>query len=197
MSVSSDNETNFVGANNELKELHDLLVSEKHNESVHNFQEDKGITWKFIPPRSPHCGELWEAAVESFKGHLKRAVNTDLFTFEQFNTLVIEIEVILNFRCLTPLSSDPNDLTVLTPSHFLIRDFLLGLPEQNFTDVATNRLSTWQHIQKVKRDFWVRWQAEYLHELNVRRKWCKGDHSLRQGSVVLIGDDTRLLCIGA
>ena len=41
--IHSDNSTNFIGANNELKELHNLLKSDDHNEKVNPFLDDKQI----------------------------------------------------------------------------------------------------------------------------------------------------------
>nr|XP_033199546.1 uncharacterized protein LOC117161894 [Bombus vancouverensis nearcticus] len=60
--IHSDNGTNFRGASNELRELHDLLQSDDHKEKVTAFLADKQIEWRFIPPHSPHFGGLWEAA---------------------------------------------------------------------------------------------------------------------------------------
>lgn len=65
--IFSDNATNFVGASRELKELYDLLNSDIHQKGVTNYLKNKEIVWKFIPPRAPHFGGLWEAAVKSFK----------------------------------------------------------------------------------------------------------------------------------
>ncbi|XP_050493812.1 uncharacterized protein LOC126875132 [Bombus huntii] len=62
--IHSDNGTNFRGASNELRELHDLLQSDDHKEKVTAFLADKQIEWRFIPPHSPHFGGLWEAAVK-------------------------------------------------------------------------------------------------------------------------------------
>ena len=60
------------------------------------------------------------------KKHLIKIVGNQLLTFEAMNMYLIEIEAILNFRPITPISSDPNDLTALIPSHFLIGDVLTG-----------------------------------------------------------------------
>ncbi|XP_076220952.1 uncharacterized protein LOC116434377 [Nomia melanderi] len=189
VSLHSDNGTNFVGASNELKEHRELLRSDDHHQKVKTFLAERSIDWKFIPPRAPHFGGLWEAAVKSFKHHLIRVVGTDLFTYEEFNTLIIQIESILNSRPLTPLSSDPNDLIAFTPGHFLIGDSLTSLRERDFTDTSANRLSTWQHIQKVKGHFWNRWHREYLNELTRRSKWTTGSHSIKEGTVVLLKED--------
>ncbi|XP_063976214.1 uncharacterized protein LOC135162054 [Diachasmimorpha longicaudata] len=188
-SISSDNGTNFKGACNELRELYQLFNSEGLQKELNNYIAEKGITWYFIPPQAPHVGGIWEAAVKSFKHHFLRVAGNTLLSFEDLTTLATEIEAILNSRPLTPMSSDPNDLSALTPAHFLIGDTFTNLPEPNFIETPSNRLSSWQHIQKLKQDFWNRWHKEYLNELNVRKKWAKGDHQIKTGSIVVIRDD--------
>ncbi|XP_076230255.1 uncharacterized protein LOC143175832 [Nomia melanderi] len=184
--IYSDNGTNFVGANNELTRLYQDLQGD---DVLRHFLTDKEMSWHFIPSISPNFGGLWEAAVKSFKHHLRRVMGDNLYTFEHFNTIVIEIEAILNSRPLTPLSSDPNDPSALTPAHFLIGNSLTGMPETNFHDVPSNRLSSWQHAQKVKQDFWTRWHKEYIHHLNVRQKWTRGSHEIKTGSLVVLKND--------
>ncbi|XP_076660916.1 uncharacterized protein LOC143364466, partial [Halictus rubicundus] len=189
INIYSDNGTNFVGANNELRDLRELLQSDDHNEKVKTFLADRSITWNFIPPLTPHFGGIWEAAVKSFKRHFWRIAGAERFTFEVFNTLIIEIEAVLNSRPLTPISSDPNDTLVLTPGHFLIGDSLTSLRERDFRDVPSNRLSTWQHIQKLKQHFWNRWYKEYLNEMTSRSRWSSGTHPIKEGTIVLLRED--------
>ena len=188
-SIYSDNGTNFIGANNELRDVYALLNSEVHQQKCDSFLSNQGISWHFIPPLSPHFGGIWESAVKSFKHHVKRVVTDQLFTFEEFNTFAIEIEGILNSRPLTPISSDPNDLLVLTPGHFLTGDALTSLPEVDFRNTPTNRLSNWQHLQKIRQHFWTRWAKEYLNELNIRYKWATGQHVIKEGTVVVLKED--------
>lgn len=186
--IYSDNGTNFVGANNQLKELYVLVNSEEHKDLVNKFASERRITWHFIPPAAPHFGGLWESTVKVFKHHFKRVIGDSLFTFEELNTFTIEIEGILNSRPITSISSDPNDLLVLSPAHYLTGKPLSTLPEYDLRTVSANRLSTWQHISKVRQDFWARWSLEYLNELQIRHKWNKDEPNLNQGDAVLIKD---------
>ncbi|XP_076384323.1 uncharacterized protein LOC143262574 [Megalopta genalis] len=138
---------------------------------------------------APHFGGLWEAAVKSFKYHLKRVAGNELFTFENFNTLITEIEAILNSRPLSPISSDANDLLASIPGHFLIGDSLTSLRERDFRVTPSNRLSSWQQIQKIKQHFWNWWRREYLNELTCRHKWATGSHPIKEGTIVLLRED--------
>ena len=55
-SISSDNATNFVGADRELRELYQRVNSIENNKEIQTFLGKKGINWHFIPPRAPHFG---------------------------------------------------------------------------------------------------------------------------------------------
>jgi hypothetical protein len=50
----------------------------------------------FIPLNSPHFGGLWEAGVKSLKYHWKRIVGKALLIFEEFSTLITQVEACLN-----------------------------------------------------------------------------------------------------
>lgn len=116
---------------------------------------------------------LWEAAVKSSKRHLTRVVGKELLTFEHLNILIVEIKGILNSRQLTPISSNPNNLLVLTPGHFLIGDTLTSFRNRDFRATAPSRLSYWQLINRFKQHFWSRWYREYLTVLTSCNEWSK------------------------
>ena len=67
--VYSDNGTNFVGANNQLKETYIVLNSEEHKAVMSKFASESRIVWHFIPLAAPYFGGLWEATVKRFKHH--------------------------------------------------------------------------------------------------------------------------------
>lgn len=184
----SDNGTNFVGAKRELDDIYAVLNSQTNREKIARYAADQRITWHFNPPYAPHFGGLWEAAVKSFKHHLKRVMGELVLTFEELNTLTIEIEGILNSRPLAYLSSDPNDPLTLSPAHYLIGESLNTLPELDWNETPANRLSVWQHLAKVRQDFWRRWSVEYLNELQQRNKWRDEKPNLSVGNVVLVKD---------
>ncbi|GFW62258.1 uncharacterized protein TNCV_4421451 [Trichonephila clavipes] len=54
--ISSDNAKNFVGANRELKRLHNLLKFPE--EKLSSYLSSEGISWNFMPPRAPNFGGL-------------------------------------------------------------------------------------------------------------------------------------------
>ena len=107
------------------------------------------ISWHFIPPRAPHFGELWEAVVRSIKKHLNRSIASTKFTYDEFFTLLVQIEACLNSRPLTSLSIDPFDLFVLTPGRFLIGNSLALLPEPAMNNLINNLLLPWQRVQHI------------------------------------------------
>nr|XP_033322444.1 uncharacterized protein LOC117218271 [Megalopta genalis] len=53
----------------------------------------------------------------------------------------------------------------------------------------SNKLSIWHHLLKIKRDFWTRWNKEYLNELNIRHKWASGNHGIEKGTLIIIKED--------
>lgn len=115
-------------------------------------------------------GGLWEAGIKSCKFHLARITGKSLFTFEEFTTILAQIEACLNSRPLTPMSSDPADLEPLTPGHFLVGAPLTSLPDIDTTVIYLNRLDRWQLIQRNVQEFWKRWTHEYLTTLQIKTK---------------------------
>ncbi|XP_023248344.1 uncharacterized protein LOC111644037 [Copidosoma floridanum] len=191
--IWSDNATNFHGADHELKQL---MAGANHDwDSVAESLANEGIDWHFIPPSAPHFGGLWEAGVKSMKTHLRRVVGTRHLTFEEFSTLLAEIEMILNCRPLGPLSGDTEDLDMLTPAHFLIGGPLTSLPATN-TSENLDCLTHWTLVQGMRDALWRRWTLEYLNTLQQRTKWSRPRPNLAVGDVVLVVDPTLLNTIG-
>jgi hypothetical protein len=130
--------------------------------------EQTQFQWHFIPPNLPHFGGLWEAGVKSLKYHWKRIVGKALLTFEEFSTLITQVEACLNSQPLIALSNEPDDASYLSPGHFLNGAPLTSLPEPDFTNTTMNSLSRWQQVQLFNQQLWKRWSSDYLNNLRQR-----------------------------
>lgn len=187
LQMFSDNGSNFLGASNELKAVYSLFQNNK--QALSDFASVEGFEWHFIPPASGHWGGVWESAVKNLKYHLKRVLGNHVLSYEHFNTLLIEIEAILNSRPISPLSEDASDEQCLTPAHFIIGDRLTSFPEVDVSDIPDNRLKIYQLITKLKQNFWKRWKTAYLNSLQMRYKWHSSKPNIALNSLVLLKDD--------
>lgn len=176
--IYCDNGRNFVGACNELGKM-----LQKSQQSVFNYSANEGIRFVFGPAYSPHFGGIWEAGIKSSKYHLKRVAGEACLTFEELTTLFSQIEAILNSRPLSPLSSDPNDPSPLTPGHFLVGRPLTAVPSPPITALRPNR---YELIEKIRQQFWSRWQKEFLAEMQQRSQWRTQQRGICLGDLVLL-----------
>ncbi|XP_039315197.1 uncharacterized protein LOC120359860 [Solenopsis invicta] len=193
--IYSDNGLNFVGAKRELNELYELFKTDSLKQKIVDFMALEKIKWHFIPPRAPHMGGIWEAAIKSTKFHLKRIIGEASLKHDELLTLLTQVEAILNSRPLTPLSNDPSDLNALTPAHFLIGCPITAYPEPSLETLPINKLSRWQRVEKLKQHFWRRWVKEYLHTCQSRTKWNTISKPIKIGQMILLQEDNLpLLC---
>ncbi|XP_065361884.1 uncharacterized protein LOC135955462 [Calliphora vicina] len=157
--IYSDNGKNFVGAKRKLNEMYQQLMADNHNRIITEALAKDDIKWIFIPPYSPHWGGIWESGVRSVKLHLRRVIGSTILTFEQMNTLLAQVK--------------PTTL----------------VPEGNLTELKSNRLDYWQHVQCMYQGFWRRWSREYLTSLQQRPKWTNTQPNISMDDIVLIKED--------
>jgi hypothetical protein len=84
----------------------------------------------------------WHALCEIL---LKRLLGVTAPTFKELSTLLTQAKVCLNFRPLTALSNDQNDLICLSPGHFLKGAYLTWFPEPILSALFCQP-SKWQHL---------------------------------------------------
>ena len=120
----------------------------------------------------------------------------------ELETIVTEIEAILNDRPLTFISCTIDDEQPLTPSHLLYGRRITALPhplikEDEWSDPTCNEdPSLVQHLAKFRADlihqFWNLWRRDYLTSLReFPRTSGKNKVALRVGDVVQVHDDTK------
>jgi hypothetical protein len=184
--VVSDNGTNFVAAERELRELIENLDQEKIVRETTKYQP---ITWKFNPPSAPHFGGVFEALIKSAKKAIKIILGDADIRDEELHTAICGAEKMINSRPITYVSADPNDLSPLTPNHLIVGQ--IGgrfAPEAVDKEEVYNQVRRWHRVQQLLGLFWKRWRKEFLPSLNVRKKWFHPHHNLKPGDVVLIAE---------
>ncbi|XP_070559938.1 uncharacterized protein [Ptychodera flava] len=192
----SDNATTYECAADELKTLF-------NSPAVKSYLANRRIDWKFIPKRAPWFGGFYERLIGITKIALKKVLGRSYVTFDELQTVVTEIEAIINDRPLTYTSSDFDDPQPLTPSHLLHGRQLTGLPydtpdiEQledptyGVTKSALQKRS--DLLAKLLSHFWQRWSREYLTSLRERDSLntTKGttENVINVGDIVLVEDN--------
>ena len=186
--VWSDHGSNFVGAQKDLKQLAEFLEDQKTQNSISQFCASQKIVWKFIPECSPHFGGLWESCVKSMKYHLKRVLSGVKLTFEEYTTVLTQVEACLNSRPLVALSCDDDGCDALTP-HFLIGRSLEALPDSAFSYRTVTLLRRWHLCQSLVRHLWQSLSADYLTSLRKYAKWHKPTPNFSVGDIVVVNED--------
>lgn len=186
----SDGATCFSGARTQLNEIYQFIQSTSYNNYLNKELLNHRIQFKRSPPYGPHFNGLCEINIRCVKTHLAKAIGTRVLTYEEFSTVLTQIEGLLNSRplCTRPSSSDTSEIAALTPNHFLNVTPLKFLPAEDLTELPDNRLSRFQIVSKLTHIFWRRWSQEYLSSLQQREKWNTPTKPIKLGSVVVIKD---------
>ena len=159
--------------------------------------EERGCTWKFIPPKSPWQGGFYERLIGVIKSCLKKVLFKKKVSIEDLYTLIAEVENRVNNRPLTYVSDDINELEALTPSHLICGRRLKSLPavthpvEDDPSFLEHKELNArYQNISKIISKWQEMWKKEYLVAL--REKYYgvapqrKLNRTLNLGDVVVV-----------
>ncbi len=189
--IYSNNGTNFLGAREEIRELQKLTESTSTRKAVFSFASNNSIQWHNIPPRAPHFGGLWEAAVKSMKTLLRKNLKPHALRYEELYTLLTDIEAILNSRPLAPLHSDDvSERTYLTAGHFLVGRPLKAPPTPRPPTGKISSLRRWNLVSRLTSDLWEQWLGTYLASCSQRSKWNNQGRKLTANDLVYVKDET-------
>ena len=89
--VISDNVSTYLAAAEELTRLF-------QSPSLKTALEHHRVTWRFIPKRAPWYGGFWERLVGITKQSLRKVLGRTFVTLPVLQTIVVEIEAMLNDR---------------------------------------------------------------------------------------------------
>ena len=155
---------------------------------VQDYISHANIGWNFILDLSPWWGGFWECLVQMVKRSMRKVLQKNKLTYKEFQTVVIEIEGILNTRPLCYIYDDSPD-TVITPLHLIFGRNLLT--EISADDAKNNYSKRLRHLQGLSQRFWNKWSSEYLTELRERHINCYKEtvRTIKNGEIVLIKED--------
>ena len=182
--VLSDNGTNFIGADKEIKEL----VSQLDHDRIQRMTSNHGVDWHFNPPLAPHFGGVFESMIKSAKRAISCVLKEADINDEELQTTFVGVESLMNSRPLTAVSEDPNDEPVLTPNHFLIGQMGGDFIPEGVDTTTFNPRRRWRRVQELTRHVWRRWMKEYLPHIGSRHKWFFPAVNLKVGDVVMVID---------
>ena len=186
--ILSDNHRTFIAGETFLLDL-------QQDPSVREYLNSKSIRWKHQTPRSPWMGGHFERLVRTIKASLATAISRKLLTLEEFRTVVLKAENIVNSRPLTYQSDSTRDVPLSPLQLAWGRDLTLMPPllqpgdplDEDFDAKATR--AQYELLSNALERFRKRWHSEYL--LSLREKHnnvCAEDptHHLSVGQLVMV-----------
>ena len=188
-SIRSDNGTNLVGAERELR----TSMEQWNQQKISRYLHQSGIKWEFNPPSASHFGGVWESLIRVVRKIMYSLLHEQVLHMddEGLQTLLCEVENIMNSRPISSVSNNPDDLDALTPNHLLHLQPDRSLPCGIFSKSDCYVRRRWRQIQYLADVFWKRWHLQYLHLLQERQKWYKPTRNIKIGDIVMLVDNHR------
>ena len=183
----SDNAKTFKAAAKEIKQI-------LNSKSVKGMMVNKGVDWEFIVPKSPWRGGAWERLIRSVKRSLHKVVGRAQLSFDELNTLLVEIESVINSRPLTYIYDDTEGVTYpLTPSQLIYgRNVTLAPNESYLAVVSTHETLTkrLKYHRKLLSEFSKRWKNEYLPSLReILNRNERNENIVSLGDIVIVKNE--------
>ncbi|XP_059812885.1 GRB10-interacting GYF protein 2-like [Hypanus sabinus] len=95
-------------------------------------------------------------------------------------TLMAEVTAIINAQSFLPVSSDPENPFILSPSTLHTQKAGAPPPPGDFSDKDLYT-KQWRQVQALANQFWPRWRQKYLPLLQQRQKWTEPHRNLQVG----------------
>ena len=140
-------------------------------------------------------GGFWERMVRSVKRSLKKCIGRASLTHDELNTILVEVESVINSRPLTYVFNDSEGIDYsLSPSHLIYGRKVGNIPNVgHFETISTcESLSRRaRHHQTLLRHFTNQWRRQYL--LGLRESHSSTRTSkvkpVKVGDVVILRDE--------
>ena len=186
----SDNAKTFKASSKEVVKI-------VGSQEVQRYLTNKRVTWKFIVEKAPWWGGFWERLIQSVKRSIKKTVGRTSLNYDELNTLVVEVESLINSRPLTYIYDDEESIShPLTPSYLISGHKISTMPnDEHFEIMSTHNALTrrQRHHKHLLQQFSRQWKREYLISLreNSTTRSVNGNRSpITVGDIVILKNDS-------
>ena len=188
--VISDNAKTFKASSKEIEKL-------VKSPEVQRYLSNSRVTWKFIIEKAPWWGGFWERLIQSVKRSIKKTVGRASLGYDELNTLVVEVESLINSRPLTYIYDDEESIShPLTPSHLISGHRISAMPNDEYFEIMSthNTLTRRQrHHKQLLQQFSKQWKREYLlslRENSTARSVGSNHTAITVGDIVILKNDS-------
>ena len=183
--IYSDNFSTFKSAASWLKEV-------CKSEEVNSYLTNQEIKWKFNVSKAPWWGGQFERMVALVKSALFKVVGASTLTWNELESLLLDVEITLNNRPLNYVEDDVQ-MPILTPNSLTFGGNH-SMPDddtENIDEIDLRKRA--KYLAKCKDRVWLRWRTEYLTALRERHCHQHGTTltQLKIGDVVIIKGDEK------
>ena len=160
------------------------------------FLTHKRIVWNFIIKRTPWWGGYWERLVQSIKRPLKKVVGRSTLNFDELNTVLVEIESVINSRPITYVYDDKDSNSCpLTPLDLIYGRRIFTNPNASHQQIMSTYQSLTRrlrHHKNLLQPLTNQWRKEYLTSLRERRQLQSRDNkeSVSVGDLVVLKNES-------
>ena len=197
--ILCDNARTFVKGDEEIQKLFKVIEDQK----VQHHLAQKRVQVRHIPAKSPHWGGMYERLIGVVKMSIKKVLHRALINLSEMQTLIKEVQAVVNDRPITFVSHDVNDPEPLTPSKLLYGYDVSALPhpivdpeeldDEDFNDqdqlskVMKRRSLLFQHfVQRFKNEYFASLRERHAYQSKKRES---REQAIKVGDAVLIHDD--------
>ena len=201
--VSRYGPPNFFYSDNALtfkcvaRELPDVISHPK----LHSYLSSKEMSWHFYVEKAPWMGGFIERVVGLYKDSIKKVVGRARLDYQEFVTLISELNGILNSRPISYVYDTVGEEEVITPSKLWCGKNITLFPpfhdiklQGSSPEICSKRL---RYLDKVLTHFWNRFSTQYLSSLSERhfnRNLPREGKQPKVDDVVLVKNDSLPRC---
>ena len=150
------------------------------------FGTDKRLGWQFTKSSdAPWENGCSESLIKLAKRNMMTSIGSQVVTFNELQSLVFEIAILLNQRPVGIKSIDKVEMTHLCPNDLILGRASTCLPCGNFS-LGFHPKKRHMFVQRLADEYWKRWVTYYFRTLLIRQKWHTSSRNLCEGDVVMV-----------